>query len=178
MPTNTEIVSALKSKKRSGPLKGEESTKDGYSSIRDVEKPNKPIEIEDVKKPIKGKKKHWGYHLLMDAGGCNDGVDDEVVVEKFLKQLVKEIKMKPIGDPMIVRVDSKKEGRGVSGVQLIESSTITFHGDMEGYAAYIDVFSCAPFDPKVAIACVHKFFKPKHIGDLWVERDAADWPKK
>lgn len=166
MDRNSAIISALKVKRQ------------GETPVRAAEKPNKPIELEDRPKNVKGKKQHWGYHLLLDVGGCNDGVDDEKVVEDFLRTLVKEIKMKPIGDPILVRVDSKKEGRGVSGVQIIESSTITFHGDMEGHAAYIDIFSCAPFDPELGIKCVKKFFKPKHVGDIWLHRDAADWPKK
>jgi S-adenosylmethionine/arginine decarboxylase-like enzyme len=143
----------------------------------------KPLELVDVssKRKVdlenKNKNKHWGYHLLLDISGCNKNIDDEKVIEKFLKTLVKEIKMKPLGDPIIVRVDSKKEGRGVSAVQIIESSTITCHFDDEGNAGYIDIFSCAPYEPKVAIDCIKKFFEPKHIGDLFIYRDAAAFPK-
>lgn len=176
--TISKAVSDSKGESKGGPTKREDKSQGGYSSIRATEKPNKPIELEDRPKDIKGKGQHWGYHLLLDCSECNERIDDEKAVENFLKQLVKEIKMKPIGDPIIVKVDSKKEGRGISGVQIIESSTITAHFDDEGRAAYIDVFSCAPYDPEVAIKCVRKFFSPKYVGDLWIERDAADWPKK
>ncbi len=158
--------------------KGEDVKDEKTSFTKATEKPNEPIELEDSPKNIKGKTQHWGYHLLLDVSECNENINDEEAIKDFLIQLVKEIKMKAIGKPIVVRVDSEKEGRGVSAVQLIESSTITFHGDDDGYNAYIDIFSCAPFNPQIAIKCVKRYFEPKHVGDLWLHRDAGDWPKK
>src|ERR1700719_697459 len=155
-----------------------QAVSDTKNDSKTVEKVNKPIELEDKPKNIKGKRQHWGYHLLLDCGGCNKKIDDEKDIENFLKQLLKEIKMKPLGEPTVIRVDNEEEGRGISGFQMLTTSHISAHFDDSGNNGYIDIFSCAPFDPKTAIKCVKKHFDPKHIGDLFVHRDSGDWPHK
>lgn len=164
--SNTEITSALKG--------GKGNT---LPSTRATEKVNKPIEVEDYKKPQGDPKQHWGYHLVLDVSECSHGIDDPQYVVQFIKHLVQALKMKPIGEPIVVQVNDT-DGRGTSAVQIITTSTITFHGDDDEWSAYIDVFSCAPYDPKVAIDLVHQYFKPKHVGDLWLYRDAGSWPRK
>lgn len=135
----------------------------------------KPIELADVPgKPIN--KTHWGYHLLLDASGCNKNIDDPDMVKLFLKMLVKELDMKPIGEPTIIKV-SDQEGRGVTGVQVITTSTITFHGDDQEWCVYLDVFSCKTYDPRLVFKLFTRFFKPKHYGYKWILRDAGKWPK-
>lgn len=171
MPISTEVENKQR-KERSSKIRDTIS-----NAVRATEKPNKPIELEDKPKDIKGKRQHWGYHLLLDVSDCSKGIDDEKNVLEFLKQLVKELKMTPIGEPFLVKV-KEPDGRGISAVQIITTSTITFHGDDDEWSAYIDVFSCAPYEPKVAIDCVKKFFDPKHVGDLWLYRDAGSWPRK
>jgi S-adenosylmethionine/arginine decarboxylase-like enzyme len=84
--------------------------------------------------------KYWGYHLILDIFGCNENVNTPTVVKLFLEHLVKELRMSPIGPPQVIYVDWDG-GRGVTGVQIITTSTITFHGDAKGNKAYIDVFS-------------------------------------
>src|SRR5215813_2352103 len=73
--------------------------------------PKKAIQLEDMPKNVKGKRQHWGYHLLLDVSECNKGIDDEGHIRKFLKDLVKRLKMKAIGDPVLVHVDDE-DGRG------------------------------------------------------------------
>lgn len=138
----------------------------------------KPIEVDDVPgKPIAGKPKHWGYHLLLDISDCNHDIDDPKKVESFIADLVKALKMKTIGDPMVVKVEGE-DGRGVTAVQIITTSTITFHGDNDKWSVYLDVFSCKEFEPETAIGLVKQYFAPKHIGKLWLHRDAGRWPEK
>lgn len=158
-------------------VKGEK----GLPAVRATEKPNKPIELEDKPKPRGPEGGHWGYHLLLDVSECNKKIDDEKAVILFLKDMVKLLKMTPIGEPIVVRVDTKEKGesaRGMSAIQIITTSHISIHGDDDEWSAYIDIFSCAPYDPKVAIECVKKHFEPKHVGDIWIERDSGSWPKK
>lgn len=167
--SNSEIIQGLKS---GG------GGKTATPTIRATEQPNKPIEVEDQPKNISGKRQHWGYHLILDVSECSHGIDDPAYVVQFIKELVVALKMKPIGEPIVVKVDDAVDGRGTSAVQIITTSTITFHGDDDEWSAYIDVFSCAPYDPKVAIDLVHKYFQPKHVGDIWLYRDAGSWPRK
>lgn len=141
----------------------------------------KPIELSDViKKPSKKRRKHWGYHLLLDLSGCNKKVDDPAVVKAYLKELVTVLKMKAVGEPIVHQFKGAtvEEGRGTSGVQIITTSSITFHSDDEGEQAYIDIFSCKEFQPADAIKLTKRYFQPKKMGDEMIYRDAGKWPEK
>jgi S-adenosylmethionine/arginine decarboxylase-like enzyme len=116
---------------------------------------------------------HWGYHLLVDAGGCSEAINNVYEVKSFLRVLVDKLEMFPIGPPMVVYMDTE-EGRGVSGVQLITTSTITFHGDAEGNRVFIDVFSCQSYEPRLALTLIEEYFQPKALKHLWVYRDAPN----
>lgn len=117
------------------------------------------------------KQKSWGYHLLMDMSGCTENINNPLLVKKFLEELVVALDMKPIGGPTVVYVDWD-EGKGVSGVQLITTSTITFHGDDDGKCVYLDVFSCKEYEPDVVFNLVKRYFEPQHIQHKWILRDA------
>jgi 8-oxo-dGTP pyrophosphatase MutT (NUDIX family)/S-adenosylmethionine/arginine decarboxylase-like enzyme len=134
-----------------------------------------PIEVADNPKKSEAGK-HWGYHLILDISGCNEGIDDETTVRAFFKDLLAITKMKPIGDLIVVRVDNPEEGRGLTAVQIITTSTITFHGDDDQWCLYFDLFSCAAFDPRAVIDLVKKYFQPERIGKIWLYRDAGKWP--
>jgi S-adenosylmethionine/arginine decarboxylase-like enzyme len=138
------------------------------------------VELDDhggVRPVPEEKESHWGYHLIVDASGCNKAVDDPDEVANYLKEMVKALKMKAVGDPIICQFTNPR-GRGTSGVQIITESSITFHSDDEKWQAYIDVFSCKTFEPKVALDLTMKCFAPKHMGKLWLHRDAGPWPER
>ena len=107
----------------------------------------------------------WGYHLMIDAANCDpDAIRSKKTIDKFARKLVKEIHMVPFGPPRINRF-GKGKLEGNTLVQLIETSDITAHFDEEHNNAYVDVFSCKSFPPKIAINVFDEFFKPekKHI---------------
>lgn len=138
----------------------------------------RPIEVSDSDKKIKaGKRGHWGYHLIMDISECNKKIDDEKAVKAFFKQLVADLEMDTLTDVILVR-PKKEQGRGLTAVQVITTSSITFHGDDDEWSVYLDVFSCESFDEDKVIALVKKTFQPKRIGKLSLYRDAGSWPKK
>lgn len=146
-------------------------------SERSIAQDITPIEVsDDPSLKESGEGGHWGYHLILDISKCNEKIDDVDAVRSFLKDLVTELKMKTIGPPMIVRVRGE-EGRGLTAVQIITTSSITFHADDEEWCVYIDVFSCKTFDPDAATNLVKKYFRPEHIGRRWLYRDAGPWPK-
>ena len=116
----------------------------------------------------------WGYHLILDCGGCNENVSDPKVIREMLDTLVKRIDMKAVGEPIIKFL---KEGdphlQGYSCLQLIETSSITMHlNDAPESSAYIDVFSCKDFKESDAVAVVKEFFAPGDIKSQFLHRQA------
>ncbi len=114
--------------------------------------------------------KSWGYHLTVDAAGCDpDAIRSKTVIANFVKELVKEIDMVAYGKPFIVRFGTEDK-QGYTLVQLIETSDITAHFSEETNASYIDVFSCKPFAPKIALGVIDKYFKPTAVRRMFRQR--------
>ena len=45
---------------------------------------------------------YWGYHLILDCGQCDPTkMSDYNNVDTWIRKLVKDIDMKPIGEPRI-----------------------------------------------------------------------------
>ena len=61
---------------------------------------------------------------------------------------------------------------GFTLVQLIETSNICAHFCNDTGDAYIDVFSCKPYDRDVVRDEIIKFFKPRQITVNYIERQA------
>jgi S-adenosylmethionine/arginine decarboxylase-like enzyme len=116
---------------------------------------------------------YWGYHLMLDMNGCNEHINEPEKVKKFLILLVDRLQMHPLGKPIVVYVDTP-EGKGVSAVQIITTSTITFHGDADGNCVYLDVFSCKEYAEKDVIELVNICFEPKAIRKNWLYRHAPN----
>jgi S-adenosylmethionine decarboxylase len=117
---------------------------------------------------------YWGYHLIVDAGGCDiKKIKSKKNVEAFAVELVKAIDMVAYGKPQVVNFGSGNK-EGFTLVQLIETSNITGHFCNENGAAYIDVFSCKPFEQDVAVATIQKFFGPKKYNITYIERNAPE----
>jgi S-adenosylmethionine/arginine decarboxylase-like enzyme len=107
----------------------------------------------------------WGWHLLLDIKSCDiESIKNENNLSQFLSALVHRIDMVAHGDPIIQHFATHDpEKAGYSIVQLIETSNITGHFVDKNGDAYIDVFSCKPFQPNDVIAVVNEFFKPVNI---------------
>lgn len=118
--------------------------------------------------------KFWGYHLCIDAAGCDiPSVTNAEHITRFSKELVKRIDMKAYGEPQVVHfAEHSIDKAGYTLVQLIETSNITAHFiDCNG-DAYIDVFSCKPFDNQIVKDTVKEFFKPKSMRETYLIRQA------
>ena len=117
---------------------------------------------------------YWGYHLIIDAaGGDIAAVTNPELIADFARTLVKDIDMIPYGEPQVVHfAEHKPEVAGYTLVQLIQTSSITAHFvDCDG-SAYIDVFSCKPFDAKVVKDLIQKYFKPASMREYFITRQA------
>ena len=114
----------------------------------------------------------WGYLLSLDISRCCPAsIRCSKTIRMFSDTLVKRIDMKPFGDPQIVWFGDGPRG-GYTLVQLIHTSNICAHFAEESNAAYLDVFSCKPFDPREVEAVVCEHFKPQHIQSHFLSRNA------
>jgi S-adenosylmethionine/arginine decarboxylase-like enzyme len=120
----------------------------------------------------------WGYHLSLDLGGCDKTrITDREHLVAWVKHLVAAIDMKAYGEPECVHFAEHDPGKaGYTLTQLIETSNICGHFVDATGEAYIDVFSCKPFDPDVVAEVCAEWFDPQ-TGDLMFrERGAAPAP--
>jgi S-adenosylmethionine/arginine decarboxylase-like enzyme len=105
-------------------------------------------------------KQPWGYHLSVDAHHCSAAaIASKETIRAFITELVPAIDMTAYGAPRIVRFGTGNK-EGYTLVQLIETSDITCHFAEDTGAAYLDVFSCKSFDPKVVMRVFRKHFAP------------------
>ena len=106
----------------------------------------------------------WGYHLVIDARGCNSNILSGNTLRQWVHELVELIDMVAYGKPMIehfAKHDPLKAGYTL--VQMIETSAITGHFvDLNG-GAYIDIFSCKPFNIQKVMDHLLKYFEPKDV---------------
>ena len=117
----------------------------------------------------------WGRHLILDCSGCDgEAVRSGETIREFCEDLVESIGMVAYGEPLLEHFATHlPEAAGYSLVQLIETSAITGHFCDASGDAYLDVFSCKDFDPAVAVRVVERHFRPAHVRQVDVHRDAS-----
>jgi S-adenosylmethionine decarboxylase len=76
-----------------------------------------------------------------------------------VRELCDLIKMRRFGETQVVRFGDDPRVTGFSMTQLIETSLISAHFADNSRAIYLDVFSCAPYDPDEAARFAARFFK-------------------
>ena len=117
-------------------------------------------------------KKSWGYHLIINAGGCDaEALRSKETIAEFSKILVKEIDMIAFGPPRIVMFGTGNK-KGYTLVQLISTSNIVAHFVEETNDIYLDIFSCKQFNQTVALEVFKKYFNPKNIYHTFLKRQA------
>lgn len=118
--------------------------------------------------------RYWGYHLILDCrGGDRGAVSDRPTLLAWVRRLVDRIGMRAFGAPVCEHFATHDpEAAGYSLVQLIETSSITGHFVDRNGDAYIDVFSCKPFDVETARAVVQEYFRPEAIRVTYLTRQA------
>ena len=116
----------------------------------------------------------WGYHALFDCHAC----DKQVItngsrLEYFMRELVKKIDMKAFGLPIVKHFATHDPAKGgYTVMQMIETSAIVGHFVDANGDAYLDIFSCKPFDLNVTEAFINEFLKPEYISSRFVRRQA------
>ena len=118
---------------------------------------------------------YWGYHLILDCGGCDPvKMADYKNVDTWIRKLVKDIDMQPIGEPRIEYTAAEfPDKAGFTAVQIIVTSSIVAHFIDSTGDVYIDVFSCKPFDNATVIKSIEEAFQPKKIRPNYLTRQAG-----
>ena len=117
-------------------------------------------DYEDFK-DVYNKVKAWGVLTSIDLTSCLTGIEDKEYIKKYIIELCDLIDMKRFGDPQIVHFGTDEEVAGFSMTQLIETSLISGHFANKTKNAYIDIFSCKPYNPYDAMHFTQRFFDAK-----------------
>ncbi len=114
---------------------------------------------------------YWGLSSCIDLYECDLGLmQDAEAIREFVKQLCDLIKMKRYGETQVVHFGDDPRVNGFSMTQLIETSLVSAHFAEASRAIYLDVFSCAPYEPKDVAEFALKYFKGKRYSLHTVER--------
>jgi S-adenosylmethionine/arginine decarboxylase-like enzyme len=117
---------------------------------------------------------YWGYHFIADCGGCDAKLmSDYDNVDRWIRKLVQDIDMKPIGEPRIEYTAAEfPDKAGFTVVQVIVTSSIVAHF-VDGLGQiYLDVFSCKTFDPEVIERSMQESFGAQKIRKFFLTRQA------
>ena len=102
----------------------------------------------------------YGKEVSVDIYGCDlKKIQSKKAIQRYVDNLVRLIKMKKYGPARIPYFGrDNKMTAGYSLVQLIETSSITGHFSDYNKSAYLNIFSCAPFDAKKAATFTKNYF--------------------
>lgn len=117
---------------------------------------------------------YWGYHLVLDCGGCDHGkISSRENIKAFTDELIKRIDMVAYGDTIIEHFATHDPSKaGYSMMQLIETSNISAHFVELDNTMYLDVFSCKPYDNQTVIDTTKEFFGAKTVRVTYLTRQA------
>ena len=111
------------------------------------------------------------HHIIFDAIGCDAKlISDETFVFKLLMEIPKLVGMKILAGPNLIR-DYNPDNFGITGIAIISFSHISIHTFSNTKEAFVDIFSCRPFDYEKVRRYLYKNFKvsPKNVETLTVK---------
>jgi S-adenosylmethionine/arginine decarboxylase-like enzyme len=119
---------------------------------------SKRREPEEMEKTV------FGYELVMDLSECDLSVmRSKKKLTEYVNKLCKLIKMKKYGKVQLPYFGLEKpQTKGYSLLQFIETSSITGHFSEHWRKSYINIFSCKPYNHRLAANFTKKFFGSKH----------------
>ncbi len=102
----------------------------------------------------------WGLLVSLDLYGCNSKVNDGKAIKNYVTTLCDDvIHMKRYGDCHLELFgEAGTPLAGYSVFQFIETSCVSGHFSETDNSAYIDVFSCADFEPEAVKAFTMEYF--------------------
>ena len=103
---------------------------------------------------------YWGISSSIDLYECDlKLMQDADAIREFVKTLCDRIEMRRYGDTQVVFFGDDPRVTGFSMTQLIETSLISAHFADASCAIYLDVFSCAPYEPDEVAKFAAEYFK-------------------
>jgi len=112
------------------------------------------------KKLMRDSTEYWGSSSGIDLYECDlQLMQDADAIREFVKILCDRIKMQRYGETQVVHFGDDPRVTGFSMTQLIETSLISAHFADASCAIYLDVFSCAPYEPGEVAKFAAEFFK-------------------
>src|SRR5512133_3370546 len=103
---------------------------------------------------------YWGISSSIDLYHCDLALMQNAdAIREFVKILCERIKMKRYGETQVVFFGEDPRVTGFSMTQLIETSLISAHFADASCAIYLDVFSCAPYQPDDVAQFAKEYFK-------------------
>jgi S-adenosylmethionine decarboxylase len=115
----------------------------------------------------------FGQELILNLYDCDlDKISSAEEIERFVIELCDNvILMKRYGDPLIPHFGHENPvTSGYSLVQLIETSSVTGHFSEFKRSVYLNIFSCAWFDPQQTAAFCSEFFCAQRIETTLIKR--------
>ena len=100
----------------------------------------------------------WGMSTSVDLQECDPAaIRSRERIRQYVVGLCELIGMRRFGECQVVHFG---EGRvaGFSMMQLIETSLISGHFANDSNRAYLDIFSCKPYDPRTVEEFSKEFF--------------------
>jgi S-adenosylmethionine/arginine decarboxylase-like enzyme len=108
-----------------------------------------------------GEGKAWGLCTAVDLQDCHpDLIRDAEYIRRYVMELCELIGMQRFGECQIVNFGSGRVA-GYSMVQLISTSLISGHFANDTNNAYLDIFSCKGYDPKMVEEFSKEFFRAR-----------------
>ena len=105
----------------------------------------------------------WGLCTSIDLYDCNlEKMKDEDSIRAFVKEVLKEIGMIPVGELQLRHFGAKKQ-IGYSFAQFIETSLLSGHFAETPKSIYLDIFSCKEYNPQQLIDYAKKHFEAKSV---------------
>lgn len=107
----------------------------------------------------------WGWLTTIDARYCNENINSPEIIQEFVDEILEKIEMVPIGGTHILWCDTHDPAKiGYSVYQLLQDSNISIHFcPANQNQAYLDIFSCKPYEADTVVDIFEKYFAPgKH----------------
>lgn len=119
----------------------------------------------------------YGYEVVVDLHGCKTELFNRDHIDRFFTDLCHLIDMEKcevhFWDDVGVPEEEKQRlphTKGTSAVCFILTSTIVIHTlDLLG-AVYLNIFSCKPFDPDLAVKFASEQFEAASHKKTFIER--------
>ena len=103
---------------------------------------------------------YWGISASIDLYECDLALMQNAnAIREFVTILCDRIKMRRYGETQVVYFGDEPRVTGFSMTQLIETSLISAHFADASCAIYLDVFSCAPYEPEEVAKFALEYFK-------------------